>query len=401
MIPKKSRVYLLHIGLFLLTVLTTLMVGAELVSAKIWFAWLFIPEEAQHLLEETQLSCKDIWQGIPYSFSFLAFLTFHEFGHYFTSVYHRVKCTLPYYIPIFIPISLLNIGSFGAVIRLKEIPDSTRKYFDIGIAGPLAGFVISVAVLVYGFATLPDINEYILNIHDEYCLSFDFDTPRAPTDAEMVAYIEAEEGRQTYYIGTSILFELLKNIVVEDPMQIPNRFEIMHYPLLFAGYITLFFTALNLLPIGQLDGGHIVYGMFGRKVSGYVSRISVVALLFIGGTGLVELGGIKENLLSLAFYLLFVYYVCKRLFPKIEIAQLITLILSIFSIQLLIKWNFPQIEPNAIWLIYAFLVIRVIGIDHPPAIQEHRVNRPRQILGWLAILIFILCFSPNPIGMAG
>ena len=177
---QKIRVYAIHIGLFLLTLLTTLMVGAELVSStqlfilggksvaigKSWFAWVYTSKEIA--LESVQLSLQDLVKGIPYSFSFLAFLTFHEFGHYFTSVYHKVKCSLPYYIPIYIPFIMLNIGSFGAVIRLKEIPDSTRKYFDIGIAGPLAGFVVSIFLLVYGFSHLPDVDEYVLGIHSEY-----------------------------------------------------------------------------------------------------------------------------------------------------------------------------------------------------------------------------------------
>ncbi|MCB0838535.1 MAG: site-2 protease family protein, partial [Bacteroidetes bacterium] len=132
------RTYLLHLGLFLITLFTTFLVGAELITGKIWFGYGLVAPEGL-------LGWDQIWLGVPYGFGFILFLTFHEFGHYLTAVYHRVKTTLPFYIPLFIPIpGVLNIGSLGAVISLREIPSSTRKFFDIGIAGPLAGFVISL-----------------------------------------------------------------------------------------------------------------------------------------------------------------------------------------------------------------------------------------------------------------
>ena len=152
--PRKLRTILIHGGLFLLSLITTMMVGAELVEKKYWFTWGLLDPELDPANYVFQL--KDLWKGLPYSLAFLGFLTVHEFGHYFTAMYHRVRSSLPYYIPIYIPIpGVLNIGSFGAVIRLKETPRSTREYFDIGIAGPLAGFVVSLLLLVYGFTTLP------------------------------------------------------------------------------------------------------------------------------------------------------------------------------------------------------------------------------------------------------
>ncbi|MEM7038137.1 MAG: site-2 protease family protein, partial [Bacteroidota bacterium] len=161
----------LHIFLFLITVFTTLMAGTELVSGKSFF-W---GPEAE------RLTFGEIGQGWQFSFAFLLFLTVHEFGHYLTAVYHRVKCSLPYYIPVFFPFMPMNIGSFGAVIRIRELPGSRRKYFDIGVAGPLAGFVVAVGLLVYGFATLPPMEEYVLNIHPDYVKVFD----GVPTMAQM------------------------------------------------------------------------------------------------------------------------------------------------------------------------------------------------------------------------
>ena len=104
-----------------------------------------------------------------YSIPFLTILTVHEFGHYLTAKYHNVKVTLPFYIPLwlgFIPLPF-TIGTAGAFIRIKEMIHSRKQYFDIGIAGPLAGFVVAVLVLTYGFTHLPP-PEYIFEIHPEY-----------------------------------------------------------------------------------------------------------------------------------------------------------------------------------------------------------------------------------------
>lgn len=407
---KSLKIYVLHFSLFSLTVLTTLMVGTELITPKIlvesgqaisrmWFGeWYGLPPALS-------LSWSDLRSGIPYSVSFLAFLTFHEFGHYFTSVYHRVKCSLPYYIPMYLPLGVLNIGSLGAVIRLRQIPESTRKFFDIGVAGPIAGFVVSCYLLIHGFSHLPPLEPYLTHINPDYEYLFG----GVPSEAEITTYIE-EEGGAAYYVGTSLLFELLKQWVPEDPAQVPNHFELIHYPHLFVGYITLFFTALNLLPIGQLDGGHVIYGMFGRKISGIIGRVAVLALIFIGGTGIADLNfsqyvGDTESLLSYiggqCIYALFIWYVLARAFPYTVWHKIISGTLLILLTQGVVKYIFPEIQANFIWLLYTFLVVRGIGIDHPPARFEQRVNFPRQLLGWLAILIFILCFSPNPVKIVG
>ena len=396
---KTFRKYTIHVVLFLLTLVTTTIAGAEHITGKFFAGW--------GMISPAGLLQKEDWiRGLPYALSFLAFLSFHEFGHYFTSVYHKVKCTLPFYIPIYIPIpGAINIGSFGAVIRLKERPTSTKKYFDIGIAGPLAGFVISLGLLIYGFLNLPPLESYILQIHPEYLKEFG----GVPSSSTMEASLLAE-GNVSYAIGTSLLFELLKNIVPVDPAQIPPHFELMHYPYLFVGYLTLFFTALNLLPIGQLDGGHVVYGMFGPRISGLVSRLAVVVLLFLGGTGAIDFQGTPGplNLSGLAFmvfkvsiYFLFIAFILKRVLPIRSSWELYLFTLALISLQILLKWIFPSLHMNLIWLFYAFLVVRFIGVDHPPALVEKPVNLPRKILGWFAILIFILCFSPEPLRVIG
>lgn len=386
------KTYFIHIGLFLISVFTTLLVGAELVTGKFWLSWGVI--DAEHLL-----SWADLSKGIPYSFAFLAFLTFHEFGHYFTAVYHQVKSSLPFYIPVYIPIpGLLNIGSFGAVIALRSVPESTRKFFDIGIAGPLAGFVVSLLILIYGFATLPPADEYILNIHPEYTEIFG----GVPDDHQMRAYILANENLQAYKVGKNLLFELLRHIVPADQSRVPGQFEMIHYPLLFVGYITLFFTALNLLPIGQLDGGHIIYGMFGRKTAGYISRMAVIVLMLFGGTGNMEIRDISVGkVFIMGMYAMFLVYILSKILGRNNWQQIGFMTLIILMIQVVIKLNIPSIQSNFIWLFYGWMVVRFIKVDHPPARHEHRVNRPRQILGWVAIVIFILCFTPSPIQVIG
>src|SRR5688572_20670788 len=150
---ERKRV-LIQVGLFIITVITTTLAGAELTYSK---SILFTPD----------YSWNDFLSGFEFSIPFLFILTVHEFGHYFTARYYKIKVSLPYYIPIPpLPI-LLNIGTFGALIRLREKVYSKKQNFDIGIAGPLAGFVAALFVLYYGFANLPA-PEYIYKFHPEY-----------------------------------------------------------------------------------------------------------------------------------------------------------------------------------------------------------------------------------------
>lgn len=391
------KTILIHGGLFIAALITTTFAGAELTSGKYWL------NMEGFVSADRLLDLDELWVGLPYALAFLTFLSFHEFGHYFTARYHKVKSSLPYYIPFFIPVpGVLNIGSFGAVIRLRKVPSTTRKYFDIGIAGPLAGFVISLLLLGYGFTHLPDKEAYIFAAEPDYESFFGY----VPSEEELFAYIksEAEDGDDmqvmAYHVGTSILFEGMKAALVEDKSQLPSHFDLLHYPFLFVGYITLFFTALNLLPIGQLDGGHIIYGMFGRKTAGYVARITVLGLLFSGGTGLLDFQDITAyGLIPIGVYALFLVYVMTAVIGRHKWKQVAIATALIFATQVLLKWNFPDLQPNMIWLIYTLLSVRMIKLDHPPALYEHRVNRPRQILGWVAIAIFFLCFSPAPLSV--
>ncbi len=149
---QQTKTYLLHGGLFLLTLVTTTMAGAE------WmFGRLFIPIEGMQTL-----GWDEFLAGLNFSIPFLAILTVHEFGHYIVARLNKVRVTLPYYIPLWLGIGE-SIGTLGAFIRIQDYINSRRKYFDIGIAGPLAGFVLALVVLWYGFTHLPPV-DYIFCI---------------------------------------------------------------------------------------------------------------------------------------------------------------------------------------------------------------------------------------------
>src|SRR5688500_16080661 len=145
---------IIQIALFIATCITTTLAGTQMTCG----ISIYSPEFTwQHFVS-----------GLDFSVPFLFILTVHEFGHYFMARYHKIKLTLPYYIPVPpLQFLLLNLGTLGAVIRLRERVYSKKQNFDIGISGPLAGFVAALAILYYGFANLPD-PEYIFQFHPEY-----------------------------------------------------------------------------------------------------------------------------------------------------------------------------------------------------------------------------------------
>ena len=149
-IMKGNRLLILQLLLFITTCITVTMSGEYWIRGK--------------LPGFTEYNWDDFREGMLFSIPFIGFLTVHEFGHYFMAIKHRVKTTLPYYIPL--PPFFL-VGTLGAIIRIKEKIQSKKKYFDIGLAGPLAGFVIAFAALFYGFTHLPD-ESYLYEIHPEY-----------------------------------------------------------------------------------------------------------------------------------------------------------------------------------------------------------------------------------------
>jgi membrane-associated protease RseP (regulator of RpoE activity) len=322
--------------------------------------------------------------GFQYSIPFLLILTTHEFGHYFTAMYHKVKASLPFFIPF--PFFL---GTLGAVI-VQEKPAAKKQSFDIGVAGPLAGFVVAMAILIYGFTHLPPA-DYIFQIHPEY--------KQYGLDYASHVY-KGGEGVFDLSVGKNLIFLLLENLV-EDPTRIPNPHEVMHYPLLFAGFISLIFTFLNLMPIGQLDGGHVLYGLIGHARHKKIASVIFIIFLFYAGLGNEYINPYKpanDLLLSISIYVAFLYLALTGL--KQPLIDTIMYAVVMFGLQFLLAKFFPHIQGYSGWLLFAFILGRFIGIEHPPCDIEKPLDTKRKLMGWLALLIFLLCFSPAPLVIA-
>ena len=401
---NKIKQRLLHLTLFLVTLVTTTIAGAEWRTGKFFIGIFYdgIPH----------LSWGDLMNGLSFSIPFLLIFTFHEFGHYFMARYYKVKVTLPFFIPL-PPIPSL-IGTLGAVIRIKEHIKSKTMHFDIGIAGPLAGFVVAVIVLLYGYTHLPE-KEYVYEIHpeyqyfgenyDQYVYGYDTIVTKEQVqeklrdlDLELYADTVFRPVEGVYLrLSKTLLISAFEQFIVpdEDKDKIPNPYEYAHYPFLFAGYLALFFTALNLLPIGQLDGGHVVYGLFGRQAHTIIATTSYIMLLFYAGLGLINpFMPVNEIMLFGGLYTYFLYMVLKSTGWSNQNRLMAALIL--FATQFLLTWLYPGLEGFSGWLLFAFMIGRFIGIQHPPSDIEQKLDTNRVILGWLALIILVLCISPAP-----
>lgn len=364
----KKRLFL-HIFLFLITVFTTLMAGYEWTTGKVFFT---NNEPIQNRLA----------QGIPYAFGFLLFLTVHEFGHYFMSRKYGIQATLPYYIPMYV--GTMSIGSMGAIIRLKEPCTTRTQFFDIGIAGPLAGLVIGFGLLIYGYATLPS-EGYIFLIHPEYVKYGGFPSPQ---EYQNIPY--------ALKLGKPLLFKIVEFFLPSDII-IPPPQEMMHYPYLFTAWLALFFTALNLIPVGQLDGGHVTYGLLGEKGHYWISRVTIFVMILYGGLDFLNFKNtenIQEVAINTGIYLLLLLAILTKLYKNLR--RWLPILLSIIIFHLFFALLFPSIKGYSGYMMFAFIIVRFLGISHPVAPYDAPLNKKRKIIGWLTMLIFILCISPQP-----
>ena len=310
--------YWLHILLFLTTFFTTTLAG--LFFLNLWFPY-------------APLTLTLIFMGFPYSISVLAILGCHEFGHYFAAMFHRIKTSLPYFIPL-PPIPLGPVfGTMGAVIRIEEPIQTKNQLVDIGAYGPIAGFVVTLLVLIIGITTLPPI-EYIYTIHPNY------------------RFLEAIPEPGINPMGTSLIFgdNLIFYVITKYlmPYYIPMS-EIYHYPLLLAGWLGLFMTAMNLLPFGQLDGGHILYAVFGKKAHKIISWLTAGTCIMFGLLSILQSTGILLGSNG---------------------------------------W--------AGWMVWGFILIFFVRPYHPPVYEHLPLDRKRKIVAWISLIIFILCFTPAP-----
>lgn len=384
---KETRTVLLQIGLFVATFLSTTLAGAEFCFGKP----IYLYKESGAFTINAAFTWSDFWLGTQFSIPFLLILTVHEFGHYFTALYHNIRVTLPYYLP-FPPIPYFPslIGTLGAVIRIRSKVYSNLQHFDIGLAGPLAGFVVAFIVLWYGFSTLPP-PEYVFQFHPEY-EQYGLAYAETVYSAE---YIQSVGGAADVLIGNNLLFELFIHFMA-DPSRVPNPHEMMHYPILLAGFIALFFTSLNLLPIGQLDGGHIIYGLFGRKGHRIIATVAFVLLLFYAGLGAANIHTDKHEIFWLVTLTIGFNYLCLR---GLQMTKRDTLMyaLLIFALQFVIVAVFPTVDGYRPWVFFALLIGKFIGVFHPPSEIEKPLDLKRITLGWISLAIFVLCFSPKPI----
>jgi membrane-associated protease RseP (regulator of RpoE activity) len=310
----------LHITLFIVTYFTTTVAGVQ---------W-----RGHDALDLTNLHF-----GFTYATFIILFLTSHEFGHFIAARIHGVDATLPFYIPFpGYAFGSINFGTFGAVIRTRSKVPSNKVMFDIGVAGPIAGFIVCIVTLAIGFATLPGI-EYLRQIHPGY-----------PNEIHQPGTVEIAFGKTLFY-------SFMEKLFANPNGYVPAMSEIYHYPLLCAGWFGLFVTALNLLPIGQLDGGHLTYTLFGRTPHRRLGQLTALMLLGLSG-------------------------------PAILVGYWDT------APDWLHKIAVPGGET---WFLWAIITTFVIRFRHPPSTDESPLGFRRSIIGYLTILIFILCFTPSPL----
>jgi len=267
----------IHVLLFLATLFTTTLAGSF--------------QAGVNPLDDLRL----LVRGLPFSATLMGILLVHEMGHFLMSRLHGVEATPPY----FIPGPPFLIGTFGAFIRMRT-PTNRKALFDVGAAGPWAGFLVAIPAVFYGLSL-----------------------------SEVRALDTSTGG---LVLGDSLVFRWLTRLALGVS---PADVTILLHPIALAGWFGLFITFLNLLPVGQLDGGHVVYALIGRRHR-WVARCSllvIIGLAFLGWQG---------------------------------------------------------------WVMWAVLVT-VLGLDHPPTIDDTPLDPRRRVAGWLTIALFVVTFMPVPL----
>jgi hypothetical protein len=281
---KRSRIWI-NILLMILTVIFTVLAGAGTFSS-----WPFD-------FLKPFYDPKALGEGILYSSSLLIILATHELGHYIVSRKRGINATLPYFLP-----APSLFGTFGAFIKMKSPVPNRNSLVEVGVAGPIAGFVVAIPVLVAGLLL---------------------------SDVVMI------KGTPSLNLGDNLLLYLLTKLIFGT---LPPHYDIALHPVAFAGWIGLLVTAFNLLPMGQLDGGHIVYGLFGKKHL-WIARATLAALLLMG-----------------------------------------------------IFWQG--------WFVWGFLAL-IMGLRHPQPMDDVTpLDGTRKLLGWIALAILVLCFTPVPFSIS-
>ncbi len=299
-IKKRKKGLSLNIVLLIVTIITTTLAGAiNWISYSYAVQGLTLPLTLKELYLEA-LRFENLINGLLYfSIPLLVIVGVHETGHYLMSRRLGLDATLPYFIPV-PPTGYLSLGTLGAFISVREPMKTRRELILVGAAGPISGFVMAVLVTILGLY-LMKLNPVIVHPH---------------------------EGESVIALVPSLLFEMIFTV-----LNLPGN--VLIHPLAFAGWIGILVTGINLLPIGQLDGGHIFRGLFKdyQKYFGY-------ATLFI-------------------MFLASIYY--------------------------------PP------WLIFLLLIVFLGGVVHPPPLNDViPLDKKTLVIGIISVLIFILCFIPVP-----
>ena len=302
-----SRV-LLHSVLLATTAITTTITGAawtvQAQDESSVLGLLISPTLA--VLKETATGNLDpLAKGLLFTFTLLTILGAHELGHYFACRHYGIRATLPFFIPA--PPTITLFGTLGAVIKIKEPIRSRRALFDIGIAGPLAGFAFALPAAVVGLI---------------------FATPAPPAAISAASSGGIQFNDPLLFILVSKLFGLPKWIDWN--------------PIYWAAWGTMLVTALNLFPVGQLDGGHVLYAIAGRRVHTWVSRVVAIGCA----------------------------------------------LLAVLSI----VWGQPPV-----YVLWTLVLLFLMKVGHPPVIEEEPLGSARIALAIFALLVFLLCFMPFPI----
>lgn len=313
--PKPSRPGL-NLIMFLLTVISVLLSGG-LTSLE--------EPLSRNIL---QAAAQIVQAGWPFAVSLIAILAAHEFGHYFAGRAHGVHVTLPF----FIPMPFTPLGTMGAFINMKEVPKNKRVLMDIGVAGPIAGYVVSVIVILIGFS-LSKLDAIPLSFSQGQGIQMEGNS----LTYLLLKYISFGKllPEPVNYGGVEPLLYWVKYFFTGKPFPL-GGLDVMIHPVAWAGWAGLLVTTLNLIPAGQLDGGHIFHLLFGTRLSRRILPVILVALV---GLGFVWSG----------------------------------------------------------WWLWAGLIFLFGRIYAEPLDQITDLGTPRKILGVIALIIFLMTFIPIPL----
>lgn len=259
-VSSPSKVWI-NVLMFALTVLSVWLAGAMYA-----FGYNHPNVQINSLVELYRLTLLNFWDGLPFALSLMGILLAHEFGHYLVGRWHKADVTLPYFIPLPIP---GGFGTMGAVIQMKSPPRNRRSLLDIGIAGPVAGLVVAIPVILLGLSlsklgpVMPNTQlegNSILYLLLKYTV-FGKLLP-APVD----------------YNGVQPFVYWVRYVITGTPVPIGGT-DVQLNPIAWAGWVGLLVTSLNLIPAGQLDGGHVMYALFGKRMRKLLVPILVMLVV--------------------------------------------------------------------------------------------------------------------------